>query len=84
MSLKRTYKNNSLNPRITEKNLKNIQKQLNELKEDFNKYQGNYFKKEITGIKKAVQDVKEELSQIYGKSQKRKSTEIKSWKQKVP
>jgi hypothetical protein len=40
MSLKRTYKNNSMNPiRTWVKKLEKTQKQLNELREDFNKLQ---------------------------------------------
>jgi archaellum component FlaC len=67
---------------IKNKEHEKTQKQINELREDFNKQQSetkDTIKREIHELKMATQNIKEELKKKYGKPQK-KIIEQKSWK----
>jgi hypothetical protein len=61
------------------------QKQIKELKEDFNKYQSetkDTIKGEIHELKRTTQIIKQELKKVMKTSEER--TKQKSWKQKEP
>jgi hypothetical protein len=59
--------------------IKNMRKQLNELREDFNKHQSetkDIIKREIYEIKKTTQNIKEELNKDMENLRKKNPTEI--------